>query len=313
MRRFCVLTPGKDKPSIAVLGIGAIGGFLAALFHKAGCEVIGIARKEAADLLNREGITIESSAFGNFTENPGIKTTLDKPQDIVFIAVKAGGLKESLDRIPLQYVKSAVIVPLMNGLEHMEVLRHQFGSCVIAASIGNIEVRRVSSTRILHTTKSGTVWLGSNEASNREKVLKVRDLIQGIGLQAELCETEAHVLWGKLVRLCALASTTAASGKPIGFVRSDILWRKNLLNALKEAASVAEKQGVKTDIQSHMDKMDSMPYELSTSMARDVASGNRGETDAILGAVIRQANKYGLKCPAIQSMMDIIDSKVNKG
>lgn len=308
-----MLTPGKDKPSVAVLGIGAIGGFLAALFHKAGYEVTGIARKETADLLNREGITIESSAFGKFTENPRIKTALDKSHDVLFVAIKAGGLKESMDRIPLEYVKDAVIVPLLNGLEHVEVLRNQFGSGVIAASIGNIEVKRASSTRIFHTTKSGTVWLGSNETSNREKVLKVRDLIQGIGLQAELCETEAKVLWGKLVRLCALAATTAASGLPIGFIRSDAFWRENLLNVLKEAALVAEKEDVPTDIQSHIEKIDSMPYELSTSMARDVASGNRGETDAILGAVIRQANKYGLKCPTIQSMIEMIDSKVKKG
>ena len=139
------------------------------------------------------------------------------------------------------------------------------------------------------------------------------DLIQTVGLQAEICKTEAQVLWGKLVRLCALACTTAASGKPIGFIRSDALWRENLLGALKEAAAVAEKEGIHTDLRSHMEKMDSMPYDLSTSMARDVASGNRGETDAIAEAVLRLGNSYGLQCPVIQSMVNIIDSKVKKG
>ena len=85
------------------------------------------------------------------------------------------------------------------------------------------------------------------------------------------------------------------------------------MEALQEAAGVAEKQGVKTDLRSHMEKMDLMPWELSTSMARDVAVGKRGETDAILGAVLRLGKQYGVQCPVLQSMMDRIESKLYKG
>lgn len=291
-----MLIHGKNRPSIAILGVGAIGGFLAALFYKNGYDVTGISRKSCDEIL------IESKSLGNFKANPKIVLEQNKKCDVLFIAVKSYDLEDSLCRIKTQFIKGAVIIPLLNGLEHVDILRKDFGKNVIAASIGNIEVKRSSQNTILHTTKSGTIWISKHNQS-------IQKLIKSIGLQVEICESDAHVLWSKLVRLSALACATAASGRAIGFIRSDKIWRQKLLDCLKEATLVAQHEGVIIDIKSNIEKIDSMPEDLSTSLARDVAAKRPNESDAIAGSIIRLGSKYGITCPTIQEMLGMIRGK----
>jgi 2-dehydropantoate 2-reductase len=129
---------------------------------------------------------------------------------------------------------------------------------------------------------------------------EVAGLFRGAGVEARIGDSEAAVMWSKLARLCALALTTSASDRPIGFVRADPRWRTALEGAVNETVAVANADGAGLDPQNTLDELDAAHPELGSSMQRDIAAGRATELDAIAGAVLRAGRRHGLRCPTVQ-------------
>ena len=109
-------------------------------------------------------------------------------------------------------------------------------------------------------------------------------------------------MWGKLVRLNALACTTSAWDLPLGAIRSDPERRAALEACVREAAAVARAEGASVDPAATMAELDDAHAELRTSMQRDIAAGREPELDAIPGSVLRAAARHGLECPTIERL-----------
>src|ERR1700761_7709855 len=125
--------------SIAILGPGGVGGFLAAALARAGEPVTVVAREAAAELISRCGLTVESRRLGSFSARPSTVPVLSQPAPVLFIATKAVGLEQSLARIEAE---PELVVPLLNGLDHMGLLRDWFGPERVAAGTIRIESDR---------------------------------------------------------------------------------------------------------------------------------------------------------------------------
>ncbi|MFH0732476.1 MAG: 2-dehydropantoate 2-reductase [Candidatus Omnitrophota bacterium] len=298
----------KNK-RVAILGPGAIGGFLAALFWHNGIDVVCIARESAKKIISKEGIRLESSFFGNFTARPKVITRLNFKPDMLFITTKAISLKQALARVKPKFISNAVIIPLLNGIEHMQLLRSRYGKHVIAASIGSIEVKRVSASHIIHTTASAMIKMASRDNLARKRINEAAKLLSYIGVKTEVLKTEADVLWEKLVRLGAMACTTAASKKTVGQVRSQKAWRKQLLQCVQEAVAVASAEGATVNTDDAMAKIDSIPFDVTTSTQRDIALGNPSELDAVAGSIVRIGSRHNLRCPTIERIINEIQAK----
>ena len=106
-------------------------------------------------------------------------------------------------------------------------------------------------------------------------------------------------MWSKLVRLNALACTTAAADRPVRFIRSQPEWRAALEACVSEGAAVAVAEGARIDAATVMEELDQVHDELGTSMQRDVAAGRPPELDQIPGAVLRAAARHGLEAPTV--------------
>lgn len=302
-------TLGQNNFSVAILGPGAVGGFLSALFLKKGVSVTCIVNEETGRVISQNGIKLESVALGNYSAWPNIVLSLDTTPDLLFITTKAYSLNEALKRVDPCFVKNTIIVPLLNGIEHMNLLRAFYGRRIVAASIGNVELRKMSPAHIVHTTSSASIWLASDGDISAPLLEKIASFISGIGIKTELLDSEGDVLWRKLVRLNAIACTTSAARQAVGFIRTDAAWRISLVNCVKEAAVVAAAEGVKIDTAAVMAQIDSLPSELGTSVQRDIIAGKPSEIDAIAGAVIRSGARHGIFCPTIEGLVRKINSK----
>ena len=296
--------------SVAILGPGAIGGFLAALLWRKGISVTCIAREATVEIIARHGIRVESTGFGDFIARPGVVTELDYEPDILFVATKATTLRDALERVAPHLVANAIIVPLLNGIEHMQVFRSRYGKRVVAGSIGSIEVKRLSRNHIVHSTPSARIELASDEDVQASHLLEIVRLLSSVGSAAEVRESEAAVFWGKLVRLNAIACTTSASDRPVGYVRSDPWWREQLEGCVREGAAVATAEGIRTEPETVMAQIDGLPAGLCTSMQRDVAAGKLPELDAIAGAIVRAGARHDLDCPIISILINKIQARL---
>lgn len=301
-----------QKTAIAILGPGAIGGFLAILLSRAGNEVVCIGRENEVDLIAKEGIELESKLFGNIKARPRALTRLDCEPDILFITVKAPYFRESLERIPKEFVQNTIIIPMLNGLGHAEVLREYFRSRVAVGMIGAIEISSDSPGRISHMSPQiPHIELASDQDISQDRLEGVVKMLQGAGLSAKALNSEAEVIWRKLVRLNAIAATTAVAQKPVGFIRTDPEWQKTLKSCVEEGSAVAKAEGVVIDPQEVMRQIDNLPVDLTTSLQRDIAAGRPSEIDAILGGVLERAKRHRISCPAIKKIYEsLVQQKI---
>jgi 2-dehydropantoate 2-reductase len=280
--------------SVAVLGAGGVGGFVAAAIARAGGDVSVVVRPETASVLRDRGFEVSSRALGeDFAAHPRVLTELAEPVDVLVVATKATGLAGAVERVR---AVPGLVVPLLNGLEHLDVLRARFGAERVVAAVIRIESDRPSAGVIVQTSPAARVDM----AGTRPEVQAFAALLREAGLDARTGGSDAQVMWSKLARLCALALTTSASDRPIGYVRSDPRWRSALEGAVKETVVVANAEGAELDAADTLAELDGAHRELGSSMQRDIAAGRGTELDAIAGAVLRAAQRHGLRCPTVQ-------------
>jgi 2-dehydropantoate 2-reductase len=271
--------------TIGVLGPGAVGAALAVPMALDGARVICVARPQTAETIRRQGLTLVKQ--GEELHAPLEATdVLRDPVDVLLVAVKAPGLDDALDRIESD---ADTILPLLNGLEHMDVIRSRLGGRVVAGTIGLIEAYRESPTRIVQTTP-GPVITAAEPLSLAPFEVNV--------------VPEKDLLWDKVARMSALAAATAITQRPVGELRADPQWRPRLERAVDEACAVAHADGASITPQSQWKIVDALAPSITTSAARDVAAGRPSELDAITGSVVRAGRRLGVATPELERLWE---------
>jgi 2-dehydropantoate 2-reductase len=289
--------------SIAILGPGGVGGFLAAALARAGRPVTIVARESTVAHILSEGIEVRSTRLGDFTANPPAVTELQEGPEVLVVATKATGLSAALERVQ---ATPGLVVPLLNGLDHMEVLRDHFGADRVAAGAIRIESDRPAPGVVVQTSPFLRVDLASAQPGLLPRLERLAAELERAQVPATVSGNEAQILWSKLVRLNALALTTSAADEPIGFIRTDAEWRSALQACIEEASAVARADGAQMDGAARLAELDEAHPGLGSSMQRDIAAGREPELDAIAGAVLRAARRHGLECPTIARLSVIV-------
>jgi len=293
---------------IAVLGPGGVGGFIAAGLAHAGEDVVVVAREPTVEVIARRGIAVRSARLGEFTVHPDAISELRAPVDVLLVATKAQGLEAALHRIEAD---PGLVVPLLNGLDHMERLRERFGAGRVAAGVIRIESDRAAAGQIVQTSPSCRVDLAGDDPALAGGLQRLAATLQNAGVPTQTHPSEAQILWSKLVRLNALALSTSVADRPIGVIRSDPQWRATLERCIGETAAVANADGAQVDPAEALAELDQAHAELGSSMQRDLAAGRQPELDAIAGAVLRAAARHGLSCPTVEHLRAQVQARAD--
>ena len=280
--------------TVAVLGPGAVGGVLTFGFMRAGVRVVCIARPDTAAVIRSEGLTLRrgQEVAG---ARPDVAERLQEPADVLLVTVKAPSLPEALERLAAPV---RTVVPLLNGIEHMELLRHRLPqSAVVAASIGRIEAFLERPGVVVQPTPSVVMTIASDIEP------ETLELLRRSGTDVRVDGGEAEVLWEKLARQAPVAAATAMTQRPIGELRSDPEWRRRLREAIAETCRVAAADGVGLSAEAEWEIIEAMPPLLTSSTARDIAAGRPSELDAITGAAVRAGRRLGVAIPELERML----------
>jgi 2-dehydropantoate 2-reductase len=282
----------------AVLGAGGVGAFLGAALARAGRDVLLLMREES--LARYDGVVhVESALLGDFDAELPAAPRLESPVDVVWVATKATQLADALERVPEAPAEGSVVVPLLNGLDHVELLRRRFGPTrVLPASI-TIESERVEPGLVRQLSNFASVML-----SPAPQAEDLRAELVDAGIAASVGKSEASILWGKLAVLAPIALTTTLRGSPLDGAVADPAWRPRLEACIREVAAAARAEGVLLDPEAMITRIESVPPGLRSSMQKDREAGRPTEIDAIGGSVLRAAARHGLDAPATQALVD---------
>ena len=286
-----------------ILGAGAIGGLMGTALGSLGDDVTMIVRPEKLPGYPQT-LHLERPS-GRLTASVKAVSRLTEPADVLWIATKTYHLEAALEVVE---TTPAIVVPLLNGVEHIAALRSRFGHDRVVPATIAVEAERTAAG---HFVQRSPVRLGI--AASGEAMLQATVAgLQNLGFVCQFVANEQTLLWSKLCFLGPFALVTSASGKNLGEILADPEWKAKLDSALAEARAVAEASGAMIDAAKLQAIFDTAPATMRSSMAKDLAAGRRLELDGIAGPIVRGSAKFGIPVPTTVSLIATIESQISR-
>jgi 2-dehydropantoate 2-reductase len=290
----------------AILGAGGVGGLVGVALATAGESVTMILRPEALKDYPAE-LSLESP-LGSFHVPVQRAASVSERYDVLWITVKATQLDAALRSVTIDPSQIGAVVPLLNGMDHVPILRARFGhERVVPGSIG-VEAERAAPGKFIHRGMAVRVSLASMGES---RLASAAEAFRKFGFNCQFVPDEMKILWTKLSFLAPFALTTTAGALTIGEVNSDPVWRKRLEGVIREVAAVGTASGTPLDASAILPFFDKTPPGGRSSMQKDVAAGHPPELDGVAGPILRRAEKYGIDVPVTRELVDLIQQRAN--
>jgi len=288
----------------AILGAGAIGGLVATALAHEGEHVTLLVRPQTR--VQHSGMLHLKRPHDTIEATVGIDTTLVEPVDVLWVAVKAHQLVEALLAAPPDAV-IGTIVPLLNGIEHVSLLRSLFTHDRVIPATIFVSSERVALGRFVQRSPFANLALSM---IGEQKLHGVAARLRHAGFSCEFRADEKTMLWHKLAFLAPFALVGTASDKDKQGIFADATWRTRLKFAIGEVCAAAAAEGAVVDREEILGMLKSLPPAMRSSMQKDVSAGLTPELDAIGGAIIRAARNHGFGVPAIRGLVSEIQERL---
>lgn len=286
----------------ALLGVGAIGGLLGTALAVVNENVTLIVRPDTLARYPKE-LQLEQPA-GTFTAPAHPVSTLTEPVDVLWIATKTYQLESALESVQTM---PHTVVPLLNGVDHVPVLRARFGHDRVVPATIAVEAERSANGRFVQRTPVRLNLAASGEALLADVIARLQERV---GFLCRFVPNEQTLLWGKLCFLAPFALATSASGKDKGAILADPEWKNALYSAIEEATSVARAEGAEVDAAAIENLLQTMPATMRSSMAKDLAAGRELELDGIAGPIVRGGEQHRIPVPTTRRLIEMITAEV---
>ncbi len=286
----------------AILGVGGVGGLIGACLAHAGASVTLIVRTETLKQYPRQ-LHLESP-FGSFSAEVAVADKVPQA-DILWLTVKATQLNAALTSITNPDGVRA-IVPLLNGIDHVALLRARYGDDRVIPATFAGETERVAPAHIVHRSPFAHLNVLS---SGHELLAAPVDQFQRLGFQCRFIDDEPTLMWGKLVFLAPFALSTTAADKSVGEILADPRWRVLAEACVRETCAVGVAEGARVSAEKVLSGVAMMPGAMRSSMQKDVDRGNPPELDAIAGPILRGGKKHGIDVPATLELAGVVERR----
>jgi 2-dehydropantoate 2-reductase len=289
-----VTEPHLPPARVAVLGPGGVGGLLAALLARRGDQVTCLAPPATAAHLAAHGLELRSPALGDARVAVEAATRLDHPVDVCFVTVKAGQLAEAVEAVPPRVLGDGLVVPFLNGIDHVAWLRGRYPPDQVVAGTIRVESTRVGPGLIEHVSPFAVVELAVGKTP-RARVEELGARLAETGLDVTVRDDEASTLWSKLAVLAPIALVTTWAAAPYGEARAG--HRDEVAGVVHEIVQAARADGVELDEAAVLAVLEKVPDAMRSSMQKDAAAGRPIELDAIGATILRAADRAGTDAP----------------
>lgn len=277
---------------ILVVGAGAIGGYFGGRLLEAGRDVTFLVRPRRAAELAASGLVIQSPT-GDF-RHPRPATVgaaeLRPPYDLVLLSCKAYDLDDAVRSFAPAVGPSTAVLPLLNGLRHLDVLDLRFGKhavlggqCVISAALGE-------AGRIEHLNEAHLIAFGERDGTRSERVAAIEAAFAGARFEARLSTVIVQEMWEKWVLIATLAGITCLMRANIGDIGA--AGGADVATALlEECDAIAREHGFalrEASRRRNVAMLTAPGSSFAASMLRDIERGGPTEGEHILADLLRR-------------------------
>ncbi|MEB8092872.1 2-dehydropantoate 2-reductase [Mammaliicoccus lentus] len=290
---------------ILVLGSGAIGGYFGGRLVEKGIDVTFLVRNKRKQQLEKNGLAIHSSK-GDFSFTPKLITKTDntKPFDIVLLSSKAYNLKQAINDLKPFVGDKTVIIPLLNGVAHISLLKETFGDNKVIGGLCIIETTLNKKGDIVHSSAFDRLVFGELENQETNRIQKIAGIFSGTKANFVLSNQIMIEIWHKYLFITVMSGVTTLMRAPIGPICESDGGRDFIRNLFNEAIKImrACKAPIADNIiEEHMKSIESLSYNFKTSMQRDMEKGLFIEGEHLQGYLLRLAAQFNIEAPFLKA------------
>jgi 2-dehydropantoate 2-reductase len=278
---------------ILVVGAGAVGGYFGGRLLQAGRDVTFLVRPRRAAELARSGLIIKSPSGDVTLPAPRTvsATSLNETFDLVLLSCKAYDLQDAIASFEPAVGSETAILPLLNGMRHLEVLESAFeaakvlgGQCVISATLDQ-------NGTVIHSVPVHSITFGERHGGITERVGAILPTLQGALFEVRASEKILLEMWEKWVFLASLAGSTTLMRATIGDVCTTSEGRSFQLDLIEECRRIATLEGFQpraSVLEKIRAQLTHISSPLTASMYRDMERNALIEADHIIGDLLRR-------------------------
>jgi 2-dehydropantoate 2-reductase len=278
---------------ILVIGAGALGGYFGARLLAAGRDVTFLVRPKREEALAKGGLVVKSTAGDLHLSSPPTVTSdrLSGPYDLIIVSCKAYDLDGAIESFAPAVGEDTVIIPLLNGLRHIEVLNARFGEEKVFGGQCAISATMSANGEILHLVDLHTLGFGEQNGAQSKRRDEIIATLSGANFIAESSQNILQDMWEKWVFIATAAGSTCLMRASIG----DIVAAGAsglVMKFLDECSGIAAGAGFepRPAFIERTRSIFTMPGSpLMASMLRDIEKGSRTEGDHVLGDLLGRA------------------------
>jgi 2-dehydropantoate 2-reductase len=283
---------------ILVIGAGAVGGYFGGRLLEAGRDVTFLVRPARAARLAETGLAI-TSRYGDITLPPPpvvLAGMVHETYDVVLLSCKAYDLDGAIAACAPAVGQDSVILPLLNGMRHLDVLDARFGAQRVLGGCCLISARLEDTGRISHLNDAHRLAFGERSDGRSPRVDALAAVLEGCRFEARASDTIVREMWEKWVFLASFAGLTCMMRAAVGdIVRSG---GADLAVAfLEECRSIAADSGWPPRpafLEMVTARLTDPDSKVTASMLGDVERGSRTEADHVLGDLLRRRGEIAV-------------------
>ena len=291
---------------VLVVGAGAIGGYFGGRLLQAGRDVTFLVRPRRAADLAAAGLVIKSPNGDATLKNPPAVQAdkLTEPFDVVLLSCKAFDLDDAIKSFAPAVGPGTAIIPLLNGMRHLDVLDAKFGRERVLGGLCAIAVTLNEHREVVQLAPLQSLNFGERDGQLSDRVRAIAEVMASGKIGAVASEHIVQEMWEKWVFLASLAASTCLMRSSVGNILAVPGGKDFILGMLDECSAVASAEGHPPRapfLERTRGMLTAEGSQMTASMFRDIKVGAPVEADHVIGDLIARGDAAKVPVPKLRA------------
>lgn len=291
---------------VLVVGAGAVGGYFGGRLLENEIDVTFLVREGRRKQLEENGLVIQS-IHGNASFRSKTIVTGEEAEsfDVILFSTKAYHLEKAMEDIRPYVTEQTAILPLLNGIVHVNKLIHQFGEDKILGGLCFIEATLDPEGKIIQTSPIHDLVFGERSGEKTERILKIEKAFSGTKASFRLSDNINRDMWNKYLFISTMSGITTLFRSPIGPIREEESGRETISRLIDEIIFIMNRmeapivENMKSRL---MQQIDGLGFMMKASMQRDMEKLLPVEADHLHGYLLENARQNQISVPVLETI-----------